>query len=194
MFSCNPFQHECVSAFGWLELEAFVRRDKEFAEFFSARFDTARRIVYAMCGDWSEAEEIAQSAFVRVYARWTKIELDTVDAYLRTVLTRGFLDTRRRGRAREQTMAEPPDRIVPAEEGTEDRVALRAALLAVPPGQRTVLVLRFLADLSVDQVAETLGCTSGTVKSQTARGLVALRAAYHRPAEMPRYPTTAGSA
>ena len=161
-----------------------ARRDEEFAEFFSARFDTARRIVYAMCGDWSEAEEIAQSAFVRVYARWAKIELDTVDAYLRTVLTRGFLDTRRRGRAREQAMAEPPDRIAPAEEGTEDRVALRAALLAVPPGQRTVLVLRFLADLSVEQVAETLGCTTGTVKSQTARGLVALRAAYERAEEV----------
>lgn len=161
-----------------------MRRDKEFAEFFSARFDTARRIVYAMCGDWSEAEEIAQSAFVRVYARWSKIELDTVDAYLRTVLTRGFLDTRRRGRAREHAMAEPPDRIVPAENGAEDRVALRAALLAVPPGQRTVLVLRFLADLSVEQVAETLGCTAGTVKSQTARGLTALRAAYERAEEV----------
>lgn len=161
-----------------------MRRDTEFAEFFSARFDTARRIVYAMCGDWSEAEEIAQSAFVRVYARWSKVELDTVDAYLRTVLTRGFLDTRRRGRAREQAMAEPPDRIVPAEQGAEDRVALRAALLAVPPGQRTVLVLRFLADLSVDQVAEALGCTAGTVKSQTARGLVALRAAYERTEEV----------
>jgi RNA polymerase sigma factor (sigma-70 family) len=73
---------------------------------------------------------------------------------------------------------------VPAEQGAEDRVALRAALLAVPPGQRTVLVLRFLADLSVEQVAETLGCTTGTVKSQTARGLVALRAAYERAEEV----------
>ena len=161
-----------------------MRRDKEFAEFFSARFDNARRIVFAMCGNWGEAEEIAQAAFVRVYARWSKVELDTVDAYLRTVLTRGFLDTRRRGRAREQAMAEPPDRIVPAEEGAEDRVALRAALLAVPPGQRTVLVLRFLADLSVEQVADALGCTAGTVKSQTARGLVALRAAYEHAEEV----------
>ncbi len=157
----------------------------EFAEFFSARFDGARRIVHAMCGDWSEAEEITQAAFVRVYARWNKINIDTVDAYLRTVLTRGFLDTRRRGRAREQSMAEPPETAAPAQDGTEDRVAVRAALMSVPPGQRTVLVLRFLADLSVEQVAETLGCSTGTVKSQTARGLVALRAAYQRPAGAP---------
>jgi RNA polymerase sigma-70 factor (sigma-E family) len=157
-------------------------RDQEFAEFFSARFDSARRIVHAMCGDWSEAEEIAQAAFVRVYARWNKVNLDTAEAYLRTVLTRGFLDTRRRGRAREQSVAEPPETVAPAQAGPEDRMAIRAALLAVPAGQRTVLVLRFIADLSVEQVAAALGCTTGTVKSQTARGLAALRVAYERPA------------
>lgn len=167
-----------------------ARRDQEFAEFFSARFDGARRIVHAMCGDWSEAEEIAQAAFVRVYAHWHKINMSTAEAYLRTVLTRGFLDTRRRGRAKEHSVAEPPELPAPAQAGPEDRLTLRAALLAVPPGQRTVLVLRFLADLSVEQVAEALGCSAGTVKSQTARGLVALRAAYDRPA---RYVTPAGS-
>jgi RNA polymerase sigma factor (sigma-70 family) len=101
-----------------------------------------------------------------------------VDAYLRTVLTRVFLDTKRRGRAREQIVAELPDMIAPPDAGPAERMALRAALLSVPPGQRAVLVLRFVADLSVEQVAETLGCSAGTVKSQTARGLAALRAAY----------------
>lgn len=155
-------------------------RDQEFAEFFSARFEGARRIAYAMCGSWPDAEEIAQSAFVKLYARWSKIRIETVDAYLRTVLTRVFLDTKRRARAREQIVAELPDTIAPADAGPGERLALRAALLAVPPGQRAVLVLRYVADLSVDQVAETLGCSAGTVKSQTARGLTALRAAYHK--------------
>lgn len=155
-------------------------REQEFAEFFSARFDGTRRIAYAMCGSWSDAEEIAQTAFVKLYARWAKIRIETVDAYLRTVVTRVFLDTKRRGRAREQAVAELPDVMAPPEAGPGERLALRAALLAVPPGQRVVLVLRFVADLSVDQVADTLGCTTGTVKSQTARGLAALRAAYQR--------------
>jgi RNA polymerase sigma-70 factor (sigma-E family) len=158
-------------------------RDQEFAEFFSARFDGARRIAFAMCGSWSDAEEIAQSAFVKVYARWTKIRLETVDAYLRTVLTRVFLDTKRRGRAREQVVAELPETIAPPDAGPAERLALRAALMAVPPGQRVVLVLRFVADLSIEQVAATLGCTTGTVKSQTARGLVTLRTAYPNDAE-----------
>jgi RNA polymerase sigma-70 factor (sigma-E family) len=153
-------------------------RDQEFAEFFSASFDGARRIAYAMCGSWPDAEEIAQSAFVKLYARWAKIRIETVDAYLRTVLTRVFLDTKRRGRAREQVVADLPDTMVPPDAGPAERMALRAALLSVPPGQRAVLVLRFVADLSVEQVAETLGCSTGTVKSQTARGLNALRAAY----------------
>ena len=153
-------------------------RDQEFAEFFSARFDGARRIAYAMCGSWNDAEEIAQNAFVRVYARWAKIRIDTVDAYLRTVLTRVFLDSRRRGHARERAVAELPEQAVPPDHSAHERIAMHAALMAVPPGQRAVLVLRFVADLSVEQVAETLGCSAGTVKSQTARGLATLRQVY----------------
>src|SRR3954447_22962989 len=138
-------------------------RDQEFAEFFSARFEGARRIAYAMCGSWSDAEEIAQNAFVRVYARWAKIRIETVDAYLRTVLTRVFLDTRRRGRAREHPVAEPPDRPTTHEFGTEERHALQTALLAVPPRQRAVLVLRFVADLPIEETAQILKCSTGTV-------------------------------
>ena len=161
-------------------------RDQEFADFFSARFDGARRIAYAMCGSWSDAEEIAQNAFVRVYARWTKVRIETVDAYLRTVLTRVFLDSRRRGRAREHTVADLPDRPVQPDQSSHERMAMQAALMAVPPGQRAVLVLRFVADLSVEQVAGTLGCSTGTVKSQTARGLATLREAYQGDAKLAR--------
>nr|WP_033400724.1 SigE family RNA polymerase sigma factor [Actinokineospora enzanensis] len=153
-------------------------RDEEFAEFFAARFDTYRRIAHAMCGDWAVAEEITQDSFVKVYARWSKVRRDTADAYLRTVLTRSFLDTRRRGRARERVVAEVPDSPVGGESTIPDQEVLRSALLSVPPGQRAVLVLRFVADLSVEQAAAALSCSTGTVKSQTARGLATLRAAY----------------
>jgi RNA polymerase sigma-70 factor (sigma-E family) len=156
-----------------------ARRDAEFAAYFAAHFDGARRIGYALCGDWVEAEELAQAAFVRVYARWSAVRVATTGAYLRTVLTRLFLDSGRRGRARERSTAELPELPVEAPLGrVEERMLLVAALQAVPPRQRTVLVLRFVQDLSIEQVAEVMKCSAGTVKSQTARGLDTLRGAY----------------
>ncbi len=139
----------------------------------------ARRIAYALCGNWNEAEEIAQTAFVRMYAHWSRVRPETAQAYLRTVLTRTFLDSRRRGRAREQAVAEVPDSPVASGEAqVDERNALFAALHGVPEGQRAVLVLRFVQDMSIEQVAQTLRCSAGTVKSQTSRGLAALRVAY----------------
>lgn len=157
-----------------------ARFDREFAEYFSARFDKARRIAYAMCGDWVEAEEIAQNGFVRLYSHWPRVANTNPDAYLRTVLTRLFLDTRRRGRKREHLVAELPELSMAADHSSEDRQTLVAALQHVPPRQRAILVLRIVQDLSVEQVAEALRCSQGTVKSQTSRGLKALREAYEK--------------
>ena len=158
----------------------------EFAEFFAAWFTPARRIAYALCGNWNEAEEIAQTAFVRMYAHWSRVRPETAEAYLRTVVTRSFLDTRRRGRAKEQAVAEVPDSpIASVETQIDERHALFAALHKVPEGQRAVLVLRFVQDMSIEQVAEALRCSQGTVKSQTSRGLAALRAAYQDVAGQP---------
>ncbi len=157
-----------------------ARFDGEFAEFYAARFDAARRTAYALCGSWVEAEELAQHGFVRLYARWPRLNRDNPDAYLRTVITRLFLDTRRRGRGREDLVAEPPDRVGRSDFGVEERHSLLAALHRIPPRQRATLVLRIVHDLSVEQVAEVLRCSIGTVKSQQSRGMQALRAAYER--------------
>jgi RNA polymerase sigma-70 factor (sigma-E family) len=155
-----------------------VDRDDEFAQFFTSRFDQARRTAHALCGNWGEAEEIAQHAFVRMYGNWPRVRREGADGYLRTVVTRIFLDSRRRGRRREHVVAQPPDRAVHADTSAEERQPLLEALQRVPPRQRAVLVLRFVHDLSVEQVAETLRCSTGTVKSQTSRGLQVLREAY----------------
>jgi RNA polymerase sigma factor (sigma-70 family) len=87
---------------------------------------------------------------------------------------------RRRGRKREHLVAELPEVAMNADHSSEDRQSLVAALQHVPPRQRAVLVLRIIQDLSVEQVAETLRCSAGTVKSQTARGLKTLREAYEQ--------------
>jgi RNA polymerase sigma-70 factor (sigma-E family) len=155
-----------------------VRRDEEFSEFFTSRFDWVRRTAYALCGDWPEAEELAQNAFVKAYAKWPSIRRETAEGYVRTIVTRLFLDNRRR--RREDPVAELPERGVGG--GYDDPDArLNAALLRVPPKQRAALVLRYVHDLSIEQTAAELGCSEGNVKSQTARGLATLREAYGEP-------------
>lgn len=156
-----------------------MRFDGDFAEFYSARFEIACRTAYALCGNWVEAEEIAQHGFVRLYARWPAVAQGHPDAYLRTVLTRLFLDSKRRGRGREKLVADCPEHAVPADlAGVEEQESLLAALQLLPPRQRATLVLRIVHDLSVEEVAEILRCSTGTVKSQLSRGLQALREVY----------------
>ncbi|WP_223199552.1 SigE family RNA polymerase sigma factor [Solihabitans fulvus] len=168
-----------------------TRFDGDFAEFYATRFESARRTAYALCVDWVDAEEIAQHAFVRMYAGWHRVRRENADAYLRTVLTRVFLDGKRRGRKREQVVADLPER--PFHQDTtsnDERQPLLDALRRVPPRQRAVLVLRFVQDLSVEQTATALGCSMGTVKSQSARGLHSLREAYRRADAEPQTATT----
>ncbi|MEV0329442.1 SigE family RNA polymerase sigma factor [Micromonospora echinospora] len=151
--------------------------DHEYTEYVTARLPALHRLAYALCGDADEADDLVQEAATRLYQRWSKVSrAERVDAYVRTVVVRLFLDGKRRGWWRVRLSAAPPDPPpVSGDAGIEDRTVLRAALTRVPPRQRAVLVLRFLHDLSVDEVAHTLGCSAGTVKSQTAHGLAAMR-------------------
>jgi RNA polymerase sigma-70 factor (sigma-E family) len=157
------------------------RDEQEFTEYFVARRDAVRRMAYLLCGDWFRADDLAQTAFVALHRRWHKVlDKAALDAYVRRTLVRAVIDESRRPWRRERFVDEVPE--VPA--GTvdvSDAVATRQALVGglrrVPPRQRAVLVLRFLEGLDVAATAGVLGCTEGTVKSQTARGLDALRAA-----------------
>lgn len=155
--------------------------DEDFADFYSARFDATRRTAYALCGDWLEAEELTQGGFVRLYAKWPRVAGGNAEGYLRTILVRLFLDTRRRGRAKELLVAETPERTEHSRDlaRVDDQQPLLAALQDVPPRQRATLVLRIVHDLPIEQVAQVLRCSTGTVKSQLSRGIQALRAAYH---------------
>ncbi|SBT46890.1 SigE family RNA polymerase sigma factor [Micromonospora auratinigra] len=150
--------------------------DQEYVEYVSARLPALRRLAYALSGDADQADDLVQEAATRLYLRWSRIgEVDRLDAYVRTVLVRLFLDSRRRGWWRVHLFGGPPDVRATEDRGVEDRTVLRAALAQVPPRQRAVLVLRFLHDLPVDEVARTLGCSAGTVKSQTSHGLATMR-------------------
>lgn len=160
------------------------RDEQDFAEYFAARRDAVRRSAYLLCGDWHRADDLAQTAFVALHRKWRKIrDHGALDAYVRRTLVRAVIDESRRPWRRERFVEELPEPGRPdGDEGDPARtVPTRAALLdglrRVPPRQRAVLVLRFLEGLDVAATAGTLKCSEGTVKSQTARGLTALREA-----------------
>jgi RNA polymerase sigma-70 factor (sigma-E family) len=168
--------------------------EAEFKEYVAAQSLALRRTAYLMCGDWHQAEDLVQTALLRLYRFWSKVQRsDSRDAYVRQVLVRCLIDERRRGWRRERPFAEMPEAGLHmrdeggasgedgrGESGFEVRFGHRdeifAALAKIPPRQRATLVLRYWEDMSVEQAAHVLDCSVGTVKSQSARGLAALRA------------------
>jgi RNA polymerase sigma-70 factor (sigma-E family) len=160
-----------------------TRNESAFAEYVMARRAAVRRTAYLLCGDWHRADDLTQTAFVKLYGAWEKIrDPAALDAWMRSTLVRATVDESRRPWRREQAVEVLPE--VPSWDDigdlVTDQLLVRSALAQVPPGQRAVLVLRFFEGLDVAATAETLGCSEGNVKSQTARGLAALRAALDR--------------
>jgi RNA polymerase sigma-70 factor (sigma-E family) len=153
-----------------------VRRDAEYTEYVSARLAALRRVAYLLCHDWYRADDLVQAAITRLYLHWGRARtVEHRDAYARAVLVREFLEECRSSWVRRVTLhGQLPD---VAGHVTDPAAALdvRTALAVLPPRQRATLVLRFYCDLNIDQTAQVLGCSPGTVKSQTAKGLAALR-------------------
>ena len=152
--------------------------DDAFTAYVAVARDELGRLAYLMCGDWHQAEDIVQNVLGRVYVRWERIcRGGDPHAYVRRCLVNGFLDERRRPWRREHAVAEMSAEhdhaAPPAPERDEE---LRAAIAALPPRQRTVVVLRYVEDRSVGEVATELGISPGTVKSQAARALDTIRA------------------
>lgn len=152
-------------------------RDTAFAEYFASRSTAMRASAYLLCGDWHRAEDLVQAAFVKLYLAWNRLEgHDKLDVYTRKVLVRTFLDERKAGWFRRtRVVDEPPDPTIGPDTSIDDRLMLVKALRRLPPRQRATLILRYWEDLSVEETAQSLGCSTGTVKSQAARGLEALR-------------------
>lgn len=148
------------------------------------------RRAYQLCGDWHEAEDLAQDTLIQMYRRWPRLrQRDELEGYTYKVLLRAFLMSRRRARWRRETLfAEPPEPIAGDDRGSsvETGLSVRMALARLAPRQRAVLVLRFWEDLSVRQVAAALDVSPGTVTSQTVRALATLRAGMSAQQQPPR--------
>jgi len=150
-------------------------RDRDYTNYVTAQLPWLRKLAYLLTQDWHRADDVVQTAITQLYRHWSRVSrMDNPEGYTRTVLVRAFLGERRKWGSRVHLTAEPPDLSTRAVDHA-DRIAVRTALASLPPRQQATLVLRFYSDLSVEQVAEALGCSQGTVKSQTARGLDTLR-------------------
>jgi len=151
---------------------------QDFAEFAAARSRQLIRLAYVLTGDQHAAEDLLQNALVKAAAHWGRIHT-APEAYVRRIMYREQVNwLRLRARRRETAMAQVPELSAGDEAGSVDaRLALWAALRALPPRRRAVLVLRYLEDLPESQVAEILGCSVGTVRSQSHRAVAQLRLA-----------------
>ncbi|MEV6898952.1 SigE family RNA polymerase sigma factor [Amycolatopsis sp. NPDC051372] len=146
----------------------------ELSQVVRERAGVWRREAFLMCGDWALAEDLVQTALLRLHTRWQRIDPSGVDAYARRVISRLAIDESRRPYRRAELRADLPDAPVTGADqaGILD---VRAALAKVPARQRAVLVLRYFSDLTSTDVAKVLRISEGTVRSQAARGLTTLR-------------------
>lgn len=151
-----------------------MRRDEPYRAFVLANTGALRRSAYLLTGTWADGDDALQAALLKLYVAWPRVREETAYAYARKILVRVVVDRNRRRWLGEVPSAQLPDVVAGLRDETA-RVDLADALRGIPAGQRAVLVLRFYDDLTVDAVADILGISTGTVKSQTSKGLTALR-------------------
>ena len=145
-----------------------------FREYVAARMERLRRTAYLYCRDWHTADDLVSTTLVKLYQHWRRAQqANSLDAYVYGILAHAWLDEKRRPWRREHVVPDVPDRVLPDRTVADNDVL--GLLASLPAGRRACLVLRFYCDLSVEQTAEILGISPGTVKSQTARGLAMLR-------------------
>ncbi|MBV9368668.1 MAG: SigE family RNA polymerase sigma factor [Frankiales bacterium] len=151
--------------------------DARLSEYVRGQWPSLVRYATLLCGDAVEAEELVQSALVRVALRWPLVhDKDNPDGYVKRAIVRGQINGWRRIGRHETVVSALPDVVVgDGLAAYDEHDAVRRALATLPPRQRAVLVLRYLDDRTEQQTAAMLGCSVGTVKSQAHKALAKLR-------------------
>lgn len=161
--------------------ELMADPEREYAELFTTQWPRLYRMAVVVAGDHSVAEDAVQTAMAKAYASWTRVRAaDHPEAYLRRMVLNEIVGARRTGwfrRERTHGQVDPGLTTAAQDDVVADRDAVWAAVLALPVRQRAVIVLRYYEDLSEREIAEVLGCSRGTVKSQASAALANLRRA-----------------
>ena len=153
--------------------------DADFDQYVAATGSRMLRLAYLLTGNPHDAEDLLQEVLAKVYVRWTKVCLvEHREAYIRQIMVNTNRRRHRARRFRQLSHDLLPDRgdLAPGFGAVDDRSALGPALSSLTAKQRAVVVLRYCEDLSEEEVAATLGCSVGTVKSQAAKSVRKMRA------------------
>ena len=151
--------------------------DERFDEFVTARLTALVRFGYALTGDLGHAEDLAQTALVNAYQRWRRVAPENPEAYVRRVMVNANISRFRRRRVVESLVETYPDfaAVEGGQADVERRDQVRRMLATLSARQRTVLALRYYADLTEAEIAATMGVSAGTVKTLASRALAKLR-------------------
>lgn len=156
----------------------------DFHEYVVSRRQPLLRLAYLLTGDAHHAEDVVQTALLRAFRQWRRVSrADQPDAYVRRMVVNAYLDGKRRRSSTEAPTA--PGDLPPAVEHDQadahaERSVMWTALAGLPRVQRTVLVLRFYEDLGDARIAELLGSSPSTVRSNASRALATLRKEWTR--------------
>lgn len=152
----------------------------EFSAWVAARQPALRRTAYLLCaGDGHAADDLTQATLAKMYVAWSRLrDHHSLDAYARRVMLNEHRSLWRRASRRHEVVTEVlPEQAVAAQEYDGARDAVWALVQTLPRKQRAVIVLRYYEELSETEIAEALGISVGTVKSQASRALAKLREA-----------------
>jgi RNA polymerase sigma-70 factor (sigma-E family) len=157
-------------------------KDAEFEAYMAARQPSLLRTAYLLSGDRHTAEDLVQTALAKLYLSWDKVEKrELLDGYVRRIIVNEHNSLWRRAWKRRELSTDtlPDHHTVIDEHEHGQRDALWEFVQTLPRRQRAVIVLRYYEDLSEAEIAETLGISTGTVKSQASRALAAMRSRVH---------------
>jgi RNA polymerase sigma-70 factor (sigma-E family) len=152
--------------------------EADFRAFVAARSASLLWFAHVLTGDAHAAEDVVQTALSRTFSAWGRVKhKDNPEGYVRRAIVNTHLNGLRRRPWREQPRAELPESSAHRRPESEfdERDAMWQALSTLPPRQRAVVVLRYYEDLTESDIADVLGCSRGTVKSQSSKALASLR-------------------
>jgi RNA polymerase sigma-70 factor (sigma-E family) len=153
-----------------------MREPDGLREFVAVRSPSLLRFGWTLTGSWDSAEDLVQTALLKSIGHWRRITAEDPTGYVRRVMVNTYISSLRRRQVRELFSSQFPDaNLADSWPDVDTRLTLSKILRRLPPRQRAIVALRYYEDLSEADVAEVMGCSVGTVKSQHAKAIAKLR-------------------